>query len=246
MSPALVKSARLERGRYREQPMGSVVIMPSTDVRTTGLERELEDLRAELATLRGSADTAAAEAFRKGYEEGFAAGVERGRAEALQVARDAALALNATLKELRNAWESVWEESRRGVVSLSLAIAKRVVGQAAQFSETMAEELARRCLAMVRDQARVIIAVNPDDAARIRAAEVQLMALGEGIRHLEVVERSSVKRGGVVVETEAGQWDARWEEQLRALENALLPTWSGPERGELTAIGGEGEAAENP
>jgi flagellar biosynthesis/type III secretory pathway protein FliH len=72
------------------------------------------------------------------------------------------------------------------------------------------------------------VAIHPADAAALKEAKGGLLAMTEGLKTLEFVERASVPQGGVVIETNAGQLDARIEEQLSVMRAALLPNWSRP------------------
>ena len=77
-----------------------------------------------------------------------------------------------------------------------------------------AAALAERALSVARGRRRVSLRVNPADAGRIRAARSLPPAV-------DVREDASVSRGGVLVETEAGELDGRLEAQVEALRRAL-------------------------
>ena len=47
--------------------------------------------------------------------------------------------------------------------------------------------------------------------------------------YFKVLERSNIPRGGVLLETNAGQLDARLEEQMGAFVASLQPGWEEPE-----------------
>ena len=74
----------------------------------------------------------------------------------------------------------------------------------------------RRGRSRRRDSAaRSRSAAHPDDLGALRTAEPQLLGSLLRARRLAFVEDASVERGGVVVETEAGSYDAAWRRSSR-------------------------------
>jgi flagellar assembly protein FliH len=157
--------------------------------------RVIDEARREAEELRRAARDA-------GYEEGLARA--SGWLAAAVAQRDRLLA-----------------EAEPELVDLALAIARRVVGAAAEREAGVALESASRVLAAARGRRSIALHVHPDDAAEVRRAEPRLAAALGG-RGLLVVDDASVGRGGARVVTEAGTVDGRLELQLEALRHALL------------------------
>jgi len=204
-----------------------------TDLLPGTLEAEIERLTSELslvkqelkAEIERETKARADEAYKRGAEAGYARSTEEHRAEV-----DEALALiRQLLGEIESGARAVWDDCREGVARLAIAIASKVVGEVADIHSDLAAEMARRCISMVKEQIRVRVAINPEDARVVRAVHGDLLSSAEGVKEIEIVERSSVPRGGVVVETDAGQLDGRLEEQLDVVRAAIVPDWSRPE-----------------
>jgi flagellar assembly protein FliH len=225
MTTQPVASARIRRGSYRADATQPAMVRILPDARRLELEADIRRLTTELDIIRrqGIPDAEA-----RAREEGLATGYQKGMTECKAPLDEAAQLMRTLAREMETGFEDVWNRSREGMMRLSLAIAGKIVGDAAQRYEPLTAELAGRCLRMVRDQARVVVAVNPADAEQLRIAQTRLQSLGEGIKYLEIVERQSVPRGGVLVETDLGQLDARLEEQFQTMEAVLLPKWSRP------------------
>ena len=113
---------------------------------------------------------------------------------------------------------------QREVVTLVLALARKVLGRELAERADAIAELAAQALAEARERRDVVLGVNPADAPAIRAAEGALGAVLVRAR-LAVREDPGVPRGSVVVDTEAGLLEAGIDAQLehlgRALEEAL-------------------------
>jgi len=227
MSPA-VRSLRIQRGSYKAEKRAEAAVHIISASRFKDLESEIERLKHALEEARSSvaeeaarlAETKVDEAYKRGFDEGFNKG--RGTVE------EAADLIRTLSGEIAAGLTVVWDNCREKSIELALTIARKIVGTTAYEHEGLARELAGKCVSMVRDQARIKVLVNPEDAGVLREASVELMSLAEGVKEIEIAERSSVKRGGVIIETEGGQVDARLEEQLSVIEAALKPGWSSP------------------
>jgi type III secretion protein L len=144
---------------------------------------------------------------------------EEGRREGLASAA-AALALAGVERD------RLLAGAGRELVSLALALARKVLGDELASREAAVADLAARALGEARERREVLLRVNPGDARAIRDAEGRLGAVLARAR-LAVREDAAVPRGAVVVDTEAGRLDGGIEAQLehlgRALAEALAP-----------------------
>lgn len=230
---AFTNSSRIQRGAYKaDQNPQSVSEFGSANL-VQKLKDEISILKATFqdelqnAISEREADFAARieESFKRGFAEGKLEGIKQGRAEIAETEK----AIPILLKEIENAVAEVWESSRKGIVQVVLAVSRKLVGEIAHNYENLAVDLTETCLKLVKEQSKVTIAVNPEDAEMLRSAAVDLRAQAEGVKHVEIVERSNISRGGVIVETNAGQFDARLEEQMAVVKSVLEPGWSKPE-----------------
>lgn len=154
---------------------------------------------------------AAAEADR---EEALRAAARAGREEGLASA-GAALLASAEARQRR------LEGLEREIAGVALDVARKLVGRALAEHPEIVAELARRALEPVRARREVLLRVNPGDAPLLRAEQPRLAALLDRAPGVLVREDGGIEPGGVVVETEAGRVDARFETQLSVLERVL-------------------------
>ena len=232
MTVSTVKSLRIEKGYYRTQKGQCAVVRAIPDqetlfkrTRMIELEGEIQRLNQEIAQAALDAEAGADAAYQKGFSEGQQAGYSESRNEvepAIELLKNLAV-------EIENGMDSVWSSCRQRVIELALEIAEKIIGEAAQSCREIAVELTNRCLKMIREQAKVSISVNPDDAEAIRVVRSDLIAMTEGLRTVEVFEKGLIPHGGVIVETDAGQLDARIEEQMEVITAVLKPKWSHPD-----------------
>lgn len=167
----------------------------------------LAEAAAMAARIRAEAEAARDEVRR--------AAADAGRSEGLAAAA-VALADIAAARERRLAG------LERELAEVALAVARRVVGRALALEPALVVELAREALAPVRARREVALRIHPGDAPLLRTELPALAALLERAPGLVVREDPSLRRGDVVVETEAGRVDARVAAQLTLLERAIL------------------------
>lgn len=110
--------------------------------------------------------------------------------------------------------------AERELLSLALAIARKVLGTELVARPDAVADLAARALHEARERREVTIRIHPADAGAVRAAGERLGAILRRAS-LAVREDPELARGAVVVETEAGRIDAAVEAQLEALASAL-------------------------
>ena len=233
MPVSSVNSLRIGRGRYRSDPTRSTVVTAVAELLSGTAEGEIERLGQELARIKREMKEMVEQEVKAHAEETYSQGFQAGYAKCREEQRatvDEALAIIEQLGgEIEIGVRAVWNDCRETVARLALVIARKVVGVVAQQHEGLALEMAKRALSMVKDQVKIRIAVNPEDANVVRAAQGELLSSTEGVKRIEIVERTSVPRGGVVIETDIGQLEARLEEQLEVVKTALVPAWSHPE-----------------
>ncbi|MBM3327918.1 MAG: hypothetical protein FJY67_00405 [Calditrichaeota bacterium] len=209
-------AARIERGTWRPSEGRLIVdIRPDGFVTPEERERErlLNEVRAEEAVQRRIE-----EACRKAFDEGYRKGLADGRAD---VAAEREL-LTGMFGEIEEGLEMVWNSARRELGELALAIARRVIGELAETKGELAKHLALELLGKLKDQARIAVVVNPDDAGALRAAEVDLYRVAEGVRSIEIVERDALPRGAVLLEGDYGAIHLRPLDQIEQVGRTML------------------------
>jgi flagellar biosynthesis/type III secretory pathway protein FliH len=159
--------------------------------------------QAEAIRRQAEADRAAIHqaAARTGHEEGLA--------------RAAAALLAAAAK--RDAW---LVDAEREVVALALEVARRIVGREVRLDPGAVRSLAAEALGAARGRRRVTMRLHPRSAEALRR-EAGALATAAGLPGVAVVEDPALDPADVVVETEAGQVDARLSARLEAFRQAL-------------------------
>ncbi|HEX2828964.1 MAG TPA: FliH/SctL family protein [Burkholderiales bacterium] len=169
---------------------------------------------ASATRVRELTERAKAEGYAAGHREGLEAARQQAAAETgARIAR-----ADQLLHELAEDLQRFDRELAHEVVQLGLAVAKKMIGAALKANPEVvrvAVEEALRHVAHVRGP--VTLAVNPDDAAVVRAyLETSPPQSGWSVR-----EDPLVAAGGCRVETAAGEVDATLESRWHRVTAAL-------------------------
>jgi flagellar assembly protein FliH len=157
-------------------------------------------------------------AYRAGFEDGRTQGLKLGRAES----QEAIDRFAEVVDQLQERQRALVQENEAALVDLAVAVARRIVGAAAEVRREPVLLAVSDCLGYLRDRTRVTVKVNPKNLDAAREARKEWTESIEGIGTLMLEADPSVSPGGCVLETEAGDVDARIEERLAMLHTALL------------------------
>ena len=194
------------------------------------LRWEAEQAAQELvAQAQSHAHAIEASAREQGYAAGYAQGVAEGRGyaeravwqqnEADRLAyRDDIQTFLAHIEAERS---RAWNEMEPQIIQMVFELAKHVIKQEIEVSRDVSLAVVQNALRRVADGGSLRIRVHADDLQTVRSNREDLLTLVDNIRHVEIIEDRRVGPGGCIVETDAGNIDARLETQLAEAANLL-------------------------
>lgn len=195
---------------------------------------ELRDLEEEAReTARGLLRDAVAERdrrFEAARVEGFARGLDEGRAEAVRAARagaareaeSAVAALRAAVAALEAERAALVAAGERGLLQLAIRLAEKIVRAEVAAGPRVARAALQRALELAARRRDVRARVNPDDAAALDAILPELRRQFADLGTIVLDPDPAVGRGGCILTTPEGAVDASLERQLEAIERGLL------------------------
>ena len=209
--------------------------------------REREDLLARLdaesreVKIQSQRDGRAEgfqEGFEKGKDEGRRLGIEQGRIEGSREGRasarheetarlqhevaSAVRALSAAAKELDGARSRLLLEARKGVVSLAVGIARKVIKREVQLDPGTILGNVQDAVRQIFKGCSVKLQLHPDDARVVDEALGENPGWAEDLQGLEVKPAVDIDRGGCRLISGVGVVDMTVESQLELIEEALL------------------------
>jgi len=205
-------------------------VAPETggDGRRTALGTEGRRIHAEVYDAVGRARTivAAAEVEARRLRAGAVDEVAQARAEAVAAGRaegrqEGLAAAAAALARAAEVRDRLLASATGDLLDAAVALAARILEREVALDAEIVVTLAERALREARGRRRVTVRANPDDLSRLRASASRLAAAAGASGLPCLCGDPAIARGGVVVEAEAGELDARIESQLDELRRAL-------------------------
>ncbi|MEJ5284235.1 MAG: flagellar assembly protein FliH [Brevinematales bacterium] len=157
------------------------------------------------------------DAYREGYEVGKNEGFESGRAELLSMIDRLKSIIHLTLQER----ERILVHSERQILNLVLTMVKKIVKKLTHEEENVVIENVKEALSIIRGAMKVYIHVNPLDYEYTTRFKDEFIKLIEGMPEIKIFEDPTVDRGGVYIETDLGEIDARISTQLEEIEDKI-------------------------
>jgi flagellar assembly protein FliH len=228
---AMIASAKAEADRIVKEAEGAAfeeVRRKTNQAQKLRQEAEEEATRAvadaekRVADLESKAESrlesAEREAAKKGREEGREEGYKEGVAEAERLVGR----LHVILDRAMDKRAEILQETEAQVVELVLLVAKKVVKVISENQKSVVIQNISQALRKLKTKSDVIVRVNLADLQLATEHVKDFVQMTENAKKLQIVEDSTVDRGGCVIETDFGEIDARIASQLNELEEKIL------------------------
>jgi flagellar assembly protein FliH len=174
--------------------------------------KEMED------TVRKTLDGELKAARDKGREEGKESGYAEGKAEVERL-------ISRTQTMLERAQDKRGEilaETEKEIIDLVLMIARKVIKVLSENQEGVIISNVIQALRKVKTKGTCLIRVNMEDLQLATEHKQEFIKLVEGVKDIQILEDTTVDKGGCIIETDFGEIDARISSQLAELETKIL------------------------
>lgn len=199
--------AAVARPFFEEEPAPAATAAPA-------LAAELPDPRMAEAKMH--------EIQRKAYEEGFQQGERHGTRMGEEKLKAIFSRFEELLREIARCKQTIFEESERDVVLLSLEIARKLVRKAVQIDDEIVQTLIKITLNKVARHSKVTLFLNPADHQMLLRTGNFLEQFKREFETLEVMTDDKVDQGGCRAETSSGIQDATITQQFKEIEGEFL------------------------
>jgi len=152
------------------------------------------------------------------YRKGFAEGAEFQKKE-FQPTLEAVTTLIRTIPLVR---KEMIEDLEEKIVQLALAVAEKILNQEVLTRKDVIMGVLKGALKNVADAEGMKIRLHQDDFRYMMEIKQDFLQSIDGVRNVVFEEDASMKKGGAVVETMFGEVDARLENQLKEIKEAIL------------------------
>jgi flagellar assembly protein FliH len=156
------------------------------------------------------------EGFEKGYAEGLASGIKEGQKEISErLGR-----LESVIRELDGVKERKIEELLPEIVDLSLDIARKIIHRKIEQDREIIVSVVREAIHRLGREEKMLIRVNPADYDTM-ISNIDVLREETRLKDVTVEPSASVSPGGCTIETPSGEVDARIEEQIKEIGDAI-------------------------
>ncbi len=157
------------------------------------------------------------QARQEGFEAGRDEGYNEGREEIKSMIERLHSIIAVTIKER----EKILINSERQIMNLVLTMVKKIVKKLTQEDSKVVINNVKEALSLIRGAMMVYIHVNRGDFDFVSRHKNELIKLIEGMPEVKILEDPSVDKGGVYIETDIGEIDAKIGTQLEEIENKI-------------------------
>jgi flagellar assembly protein FliH len=153
------------------------------------------------------------DAFNKGYADGIAAGSRN--------VEEAAQRLGAIIGELEKFRDSKTDELLPDLIDLSIAIAKKIVHANIEKDRDNIIAIVREALSKLGgSEEKIMIRVNPDDYDTM-LSNIEALRGETRLKDITIEPTDGISPGGCFIESPSGEVDARIEEMLKEISDAI-------------------------
>ncbi len=173
-----------------------------------------EALQERLKTLEDNAR-------KRGYAEGHDQGLAKGLAEGKEDVSATLKRLEEIIVSLDKFRENKLTELLPNIIELSLEIAKKIVHKEIDLDRNLIVSVARDAMHKVAEkEENVVMKVNQLDY-EVMISYIDLLKEQSGLKNISVEPSAAISPGGCYIETPVGEVDARLEEQIKEVEDAI-------------------------
>jgi len=188
---------------------------------SAGLVPVCEALRPEREIRLQRSEAAAVEAA---LQNGFRQGEAQAQATLSQRLERERRAINEAVEQFASERRAYFHRVETDVVTLALAIARKLLHREAQIDPLLLSGVVRVALEQIQAGSQVVLRCSPSAQEDWRSF---LASLPESSREITLTVDEAVEAGRVVLETVAGKAEMSLEAQLKEIESGFLDLLSG-------------------
>ncbi len=197
-----------------------------TRVAVGPLRRDQPEMRMvpeeQFLRLQVESESRAKQSYHEGYSKGYEDGSAKGRLEAQSVAAR----LNKAILDIDRQRGELLRTAEAECAELALRIARKIIDEHVRIDTNILISSFKKAVSLLLDKSKLLVRVAPDQHATIKSQLDTLYAMDDNIEHIDIEADPRVGAGGCVVETEAGNVDARIESQFQIISQAISEAMS--------------------
>lgn len=160
-------------------------------------------------------------AKREAYEQGFNRGKDEGIKKSRKDLEPLLHKFEHALLELENTKKRIYTAAEKEAVDLSLAIAKKIVGNEIMTNKNIITHIVKEALKRVEGHDHITIKVNPSEIDTLNNAKNEINEIVQCMEKVVIEGDDEIAAGGCIIHTNIGDIDARIERRFDIVEEAF-------------------------
>jgi flagellar assembly protein FliH len=140
--------------------------------------------------------------------------------------------LESVISNLRRQHHGLLVRMEQELLTFALSVAGRIVRREVRLQNDIVIGQIQEAVRRVVGTDTIKLRIHPEDEQMVRNHRGALLALSDSVRDVIIEPDPMIERGGCVIESPAGNVDARLSTQLRQIESALFGDMQHGEREE--------------
>lgn len=190
----------------------------SRDQQLAETEQAHKQAQAILNQARSQRETIEMEAYNQGLQQGRT----QGQKIAIKKIEPLFDSLHEAIEGLSHVRQQLTAIHSKHLLKIIILIAQRVIHREIHLAPDIILDTIKAAGDKLMDTDEIRLRLHPSDYEYIREAESILTKQLSGKKNIQIIEDTSIERGGALVETEFGDIDATIRSQIEYISEALL------------------------
>jgi flagellar assembly protein FliH len=170
--------------------------------------------------------------YQRGVEDGRKAAEVEGHHARNAWEQEAQSRLETLSTNLKKQHQALLMRMEHDLLKFALAVAERIVRREVRMHDDVVIGQIQEAVRRVVGTETIKLRIHPDDEQAVRGHRGTLLAMSDTVRDLIIEADPMIDQGGCIIESPAGNVDARLSTQLRQIESALFGDVQRNERGD--------------
>ena len=165
----------------------------------------------------------------KGEAQGVEEGIEKGLVKGEADAADKAVGMLASLENLLERTDQVWQqlvrENEMEILSMICKVAEKVIQARVELDEGVVRESVLQAISLIPEPQEITLHVSPEDYEYVEMIKEDFFEKVESLSRVSVMSNPALSRGGCKIETVKATVETDLASRLDLVKQSILGAW---------------------
>jgi len=178
-------------------------------------EQKANEMKEEAENILGNARAEAERLYEEAREEGFAEGMSQAQEAIKEEFLPVLQNLKQTITKIQELRTVILKQNESEIIDLAIDIARKILGGELEQNPISVAQVIRAALHKVDAIENITVKISPAEY------ETLMKNLPDFLKNTWIVADSNVSKGGAIIDTDTGAYDAQIDSQLHEIERKL-------------------------